>query len=113
MVEVAYLRPVLRQPPEFGEPIELALPEEQQAFVYRLWNAAGECLYVGQTTRPVIVRLCQHRYTQPWWDEVARADYVEVLDGDLDWAEECQIAELHPKYNVAKNQLFALEALGA
>jgi hypothetical protein len=90
-------------PPHLGDPIELALPTGQEAFVYRLWNSAAECLYVGKTTQLVLLRVMEHRY-QPWWPEVARADYVAVLDGDLDWAEECQIAELRPKHNVAKNR---------
>lgn len=85
-----------------GQPIELRLPGLQK-FVYRFWNAAGDCLYVGKTTAPdPIIRAYKHSYTTSWWPEVARADYVNV-EGDLNAAETCQIAELRPKYNIAKN----------
>jgi hypothetical protein len=97
-------------PPRFGEPVELQLSSDQVGFIYRLWNSAGECLYVGQTTTPhPILRVMAHR-SRDWWPEVARADYAEVLGGDLDWAEECQIKELRPKYNIMKNPLIAQTA---
>ena len=83
---------------KLSEPIPLDLTP--QNWVYRLWNADGDCLYVGQHKgiHPVsCVR--QHRTQQPWWHEVARADYVEVLEGELDIAEKQQIHDLNPRYN--------------
>jgi hypothetical protein len=70
-------------------------------FVYRLWDAGGECLYVGQHTgvHPA-VRITTHEREKPWWPEVARIDYA-VVDGDLNDAEVEQIHALLPKYNVA------------
>jgi hypothetical protein len=88
--------------PEFGKAEDLVLPAGESAFVYRLWNASGECLYVGKTAQPhPLIRVMKHRRA-PWWDEVARADYVPVLDGSLEVAEAFQIFELQPKYNVVR-----------
>ncbi len=80
-----------------SEPIALDL--ELRAFVYRLWNADGACMYVGQHRgiHPA-VRINQHR-SQPWFGEVDHADFVEILDGDLDIAEKQMIADLEPRYN--------------
>jgi hypothetical protein len=82
----------------FSEPIPLDLTPS--AWVYRLWNADGDCLYVGQHAgfHPAN-RVKEHR-DQPWWNEATRADYVEVLEGDLDIAEKQQIHDLNALYNL-------------
>lgn len=82
-----------------SEPISLDLTTHPRAWVYRLWNENGDCLYVGQHTgiHPA-TRIQSHR-NQPWWNEVAGADYVEVLEGDLDIAEKQQIHDLNARYN--------------
>jgi hypothetical protein len=81
-----------------SDPVELDLQERH--FVYRLWAEDGECLYVGQHTgfHPA-TRIAQHAREKTWWHEVARADYVEVLEGDLYSAELRQICDLRPRYN--------------
>lgn len=82
-----------------SDPILLDL--KPRAWVYRLWNADGDCLYVGQHRgfNPA-TRITKHSTTQPWWNEVTRADYVEVLlEGDLDIAEKQQIHDLNARYN--------------
>jgi len=80
-----------------SEPIPLELTP--RAWVYRLWNEDSDCIYVGQHRgfHPA-VRVKAHR-AQPWWNEVVRADYVEVLEGDLDIAEKQQIHDLNARYN--------------
>jgi predicted HicB family RNase H-like nuclease len=82
---------------KLSEPIPLDLTPS--AWVYRLWNADGDCLYVGQHKgfHPA-ARVKDHR-TQPWWNEVTRADYVEALEGELDIAEKQQIHDLNALYN--------------
>jgi hypothetical protein len=87
--------------PQFGEVQELELPTGQESFIYRLWNSAGECLYVGKTIQlHPLCRVAEHQ-KQEWWSEVARADYVSVV-GDLSLAEAKQIKDLNPKYNVVR-----------
>jgi len=81
-----------------SDPVPFAV--HTRSWIYRLWDAEGNCLYVGQHRgiHPA-VRVNQHRVKQPWWDEVARADFVEVLDGDLSAVEKQQIAALNARYN--------------
>jgi hypothetical protein len=92
---------LVADPPTLSEPVELVVSDDSAAYVYRLWNEAGDCLYVGQTTRVhPILRAIQHKQ-QYWWPEVARADYVAVLDPSrLEDAERYEIVILKPKYNV-------------
>lgn len=68
-------------------------------WVYRLWSIDGKCLYVGQHRgwHPSL-RISQHR-DKPWWRDVDRADYTEVV-GDLDDAEQEEIKLRHPVHNV-------------
>lgn len=70
--------------------------------VYRLWDAAGACLYVGKSAQvhPVL-RVMTHRY-KDWWADVATADYVTVLPEHLDQAELDQIRELTPRHNTIR-----------
>lgn len=69
-------------------------------WVYRLWDADGKCLYVGQHHgwHPSL-RISQHR-SKPWWPDVTRADYYEVT-GYLDAAERKEIKAQQPVHNVA------------
>lgn len=80
------------------QPTELDLTA--RAYVYRLWDSDGGCLYIGKHLglHPAI-RVNSHR-SAPWWPEVARADYIEVPDADqLDLAEKQQTYDLAPRYN--------------
>lgn len=48
---------------------------KRQTHLYRMFNAAGEKLYVG-CTNDVWRRLHAHRRTKPWWPEI---DSIEVV----------------------------------
>jgi hypothetical protein len=63
----------------------------KRAFIYRLWNAKDECLYVGQHTgfHPA-VRVAGH-CRKPWWDDIAWADYFEVPSDTRDHAEKADM----------------------
>lgn len=84
-----------------SEPVKLDLTLRK--WIYRLWAEDGTCLYVGQHKgiHPAS-RVRDHR-KQPWWHEVARADYSEVLEGSLDDAEDAEIRKLRAKYNRENN----------
>lgn len=68
-------------------------------FLYFLWNAIGELLYVGITDNPSR-RFAEHQKTQPWWSEVATRK-CEIYDSKLlaEMAEKEAIVSMHPKYN--------------
>lgn len=84
---------------DYSTPFELSL--NFRAWVYRLWNACGNCLYVGKTVAVNPWMRIQHHKRKPWWGEVARIDCVEVYDASrLARVEYRQIRELDPKYNV-------------
>ena len=81
-----------------SEPITLDLTPRQ--FVYRQWAKDGTCLYVGSHRGfSVANRIREHRWQSPWYGEIARVDYLEILEGDLDIAEKQVIADLNPAYN--------------
>ena len=84
-------------------PGPVAIPVHDVIYaVYRLWDAAGGCLYVGKSAQVhPILRVMTHRY-KPWWGEVATADYVTVLPEHLDQAELDQIRELNPRHNTIR-----------
>ena len=79
-----------------------AIPMEKlhtMGFVYRLWDAAGQCIYVGQTKRRPAIRIAQHQ-DRPWWSDVVRADYIEVPLSDLRAEESRQIEYLAPRETI-------------
>lgn len=84
----------------FGEWSEGFDPSaEGRGWIYRLWDAWEQCLYVGQTTQwHPLLRIAQHR-NKPWWREVKRVDWAEPLNADLDEAEQDMINKLNPRYN--------------
>lgn len=71
-------------------------PKLNGRWIYRLWSASGELLYVG-TTDPGRAR--EHGKTEPWWGEVHRATFEPV---DTRAEQKCRemraIREEHPKY---------------
>lgn len=75
-----------------SEPIPLDLT--LRAFVYHLWDANDNCLYIGQHVgfHPG-TRVSDH-YAQDWWPEVARQDYIEVSVDSVSRAEKEQTASL-------------------
>jgi hypothetical protein len=95
------------------EAIRLLTAEPVITSIYRLWDVNGACLYVGQTTVHPLVRILGHRI-QPWWADVARADYIPFPADRpyraefLDLFEQQQIWDLKPLHNhprTAKNWL--------
>lgn len=46
-------------------------PERREHFVYRYFDADGRLIYVGCSMNPE-KRRSEHRYTQPWGNDVAR-----------------------------------------
>jgi hypothetical protein len=67
--------------------------------LYRLYNSAGELLYIRVTNRPQ-VRWGQHKSDKPWWPEVARKslEWLPTRDEALDAEPRAIVAE-RPRYN--------------
>jgi hypothetical protein len=88
---------------------DLLIPLDIGPCVYRCWDAADSCLYVGWSSRQMLTRRIsdhmrdwQHR-TQ-WWRDVARVDYLEFADDSSAQAEERQqIYLLRPPHNKVYN----------
>ena len=70
-------------------------------YVYRLWDAEDNCLYVGKTIQAhPAMRLAGHR-NKNWWPEVARCDYIEVFHLEfLGEMEALQISDCKPVHNI-------------
>lgn len=68
--------------------------------IYRMFNAGGALLYVGQTGN-LPTRLDTHRSKKPWWTEVASitVEHFVSRDAALD-AERRAILRESPEYNV-------------
>ena len=95
----------LRVPVYF--PLDFALVRSN--WVYRFWDAHGECLYVGKSCgTPIIQRLSQHltsinpTHAKPWREEVKRVD-ITAFDTEEEAAREetIMIKRFSPKYNKA------------
>jgi hypothetical protein len=88
---------------------ELLIPLDTGPCVYRCWDARDCCLYVGWSSRHLLLRRMsdhmrdwQHR-TQ-WWQDVARIDYLEFADDTAAQTEERrQIYLLRPQHNKVYN----------
>ncbi len=86
-------------------PVDFALVRSN--WVYRMFDAHGEALYVGKTCGTQLMqRLSQHltdinpTHRKPWRDEVRRVDATAFDTADEAKAEEdLQIKRLSPKYN--------------
>ena len=71
-------------------------------FLYFLWNAAGELLYVGETDN-LARRFAEHQRDKrkiSWWHEVARQTF-QTYDSRMlaKMAESDAIATMNPRYN--------------
>lgn len=74
-----------------------------QRAVYRLYNAAGELLYIGSSDNPDR-RWKAHQSTKPWWPEVSRRE-VTWHEWREAWGEEASaIWHERPKHNVFSTQ---------
>jgi hypothetical protein len=75
---------------------------EARAWVYVLWAADREALYVGKVVRfHYMGRLDEHSHKSPWWGEVAFYSAEEVAVSDVLEAESQAIRALQPRYNTA------------
>jgi predicted GIY-YIG superfamily endonuclease len=80
-------------------PIDM-LEHARWNYVYRLFSANDELLYVGITTDPY-VRWRQHQRNKPWADEVTHYLLQRFAYPDLAAAAESRaISNEQPKYNV-------------
>lgn len=72
-------------------------------YLYRLYNADFELLYVGITFN-LSSRMSYHRHSQPWWSEVADM-WSKPYPADLCAEFERRVIEYEePKYNVVYNR---------
>lgn len=68
--------------------------------LYRLFDSAGQLLYVGITSVGA-ARWGQHSATQPWWGDVASATTEHFASrGEAARAEAVAIRDEHPMHNV-------------
>lgn len=68
-------------------------------YVYRLFNAANELLWVGQTTQ-LTARFAKHRQERPWAGEIATATVTPVVDLEAALTAETEAIKIeNPKYN--------------
>lgn len=75
--------------------------------VYRLFNSAGEILYIGCSCKPES-RWKAHRTLKTWWPEVASntVDWYDALQ-EAEAAERSAILAERPKYNIVYTPLHA------
>lgn len=86
--------------------------DARAATLYRLFNDAGELIYVG-VAYDHIARLAQHRRDSPWWPEVSSFTVEERLTRELaEKAERDAIREELPRYNVAHHPAYVQQDFG-
>lgn len=99
------------------EPAPLRAVPEPAQWLYRLFNAAGDLLYVG-VTQCGEERFTEHRKDKPWWPEVA-THTIQIYDSRdaVLLAERLAIYREKPRYNVIHNatgrRLYGVEPIPA
>jgi hypothetical protein len=79
-------------------------PKVKGRWLYRLWSASDELLYVGITDRGH-TREREHARLKPWWPEVHHATYEPVeTRAELRHLEVQAIRMGRPKYNIQHNK---------
>ena len=79
-------------------------PKLKGRWLYRLWSASDELLYVGITDRGHL-REREHARAKPWWPEVHHATYEPVTTrAELRFREVEAIRSGRPKYNIQHNR---------
>ena len=79
--------------------------DEQETYMYRLYNNCNDLLYVGITVN-LATRFRQHRSSKKWWSEVSRTDVVKFSK-----RHEAALAELksinseNPVYNIKRRKV--------
>lgn len=83
----------------FDPPPALVRPEVKGT-LYRMFNADGDLLYLGISSRGP-QRFGEHRQTQDWWTEVEtiRVEHFATI-GEAERAERAAIPIEEPRYNV-------------
>lgn len=77
-----------------------------QHFIYRVFNAAGDVIYVGRTIYPL--RRPQQHAKSHWFAEAAEWEFEERADWwDMVAAERRAIETEHPRYNITFRQVAA------
>lgn len=77
----------------------------KRSCVYRLYDAAGDLLYIGISTNP-LGRISQHRSKRPWGKEIVR-DEVEWFDG-REAAKDAERWAIHfenPRHNLMRPEV--------
>lgn len=78
--------------------------------LYRLFDAAGDLLYVGISTRPM-QRVREHSKGQTWWTEVASQTFEHFpTRPEAATAELAAIRTENPRYNVAGAKVSPMQA---
>jgi hypothetical protein len=77
-------------------------PAAEHHALYRLYNADGVLLYIGETNNPV-ERYIEHRDTKEWWPEVTRHSIEWSQKGrtEVQEAEKAAIRDEWPLHNIA------------
>jgi predicted GIY-YIG superfamily endonuclease len=78
-------------------------PKVKGRWMYRLYSASDELLYIGITDRGH-TREKEHARLKPWWPEVHHATYEPVdTRAELKHRESVAIRRERPKYNIQYN----------
>lgn len=85
------------------EPFE---PIEGKHYVYRLYDADMNLLYVGVTSH-CWQRMLTHRYEKPWWDQVDLIEWMQYPHRYLAFKAEWEaIGTENPRHNLARSSPF-------
>lgn len=78
-------------------------PPVKGRWMYRLWSASDELLYIGITDRGH-VREREHARSKSWWPEVHHATYEPITTrAELTYLERVAIRKECPRHNVQHN----------
>ena len=101
----------MKPPPEPLASGEIPMPT--CCYVYRMFDAHNELLYVG-VTENLCQRIAKHWVEQPWRHQIARITWEEYATReDALYAERYLIRHLYPQYNIAENgRRVAAERMG-
>lgn len=76
-----------------------------QFVLYRMFNAHGELLYLGQTISPR-TRMKNHAQQRDWWHEVVNITLERFCSSqELNRVEKIAIQTEHPRYNKQHNMI--------
>lgn len=77
---------------------------EPEMRIYRCFDSAGQLLYIGCTSKPVIVRCASHAQAKEWWPDVATITEQVVIGWQAGLnAERAAIQVELPLHNKANN----------